>query len=142
MAIGRSNSGTAADPWQVANDSPCSLLEVATVWDKNNSSTCGHTLPLDKLMDRIHADCLTCPVCQQSFAIVRDGAVGNPSYPTVTLKYGKLIYEVSLPSSKKGNNNSWWLFSLGSSHDDKEETAQARIAHVLGLQLNEMKVRT
>jgi hypothetical protein len=154
--INMTTTTTEVDPWHV--DSSSSLLDLAAVFDKESTS-CGHTLPLKPLIDRIHetessthtsssSTLHTCPFCGHSIAIVRDKAALDPASETVCVKYGKLIYELTVSTStlptllfSKEERPSWWtIFNANEANSAQSTTAQARIAQVLGLQQNEMKV--
>ena len=141
--------------WNMDSQSSTSLLDVALVFDKDSNS-CGHRLSLSQLIvDRIvgpstqqQHGAATCPVCELPITLVRDEAALDPASQTVTFKYGKLTYELTVPDETSESHHdqsspTFWFLPFASSTDKTTHfnTVQARIAHALGLNMSDMKVR-
>ncbi|GKY91035.1 hypothetical protein MPSEU_000076300 [Mayamaea pseudoterrestris] len=130
---------------QVESLSMLSPFDIALVYDKDGQ-TCGHRLAFEELLDRCrsHAShgAVTCPTCELAIAMVRDEAALDPASQTVTLKHGRLTYELTLPDegAKPNSHASSWLHMGSSSGASAPKTVQARIAQALGLNAADMKI--
>ena len=132
----------------IMESSSTSLLDVAFVYDKDSNS-CDHKVSLSSLVGNRNRQSTqhgpaTCPVCKLPIALVRDQAALDPASQTVSFKYGKLTYELSLPDEASESNHksssTLWLLPFASTKKTPN-TVQARIAHALGLNMSDMKVR-
>ena len=135
-------------------DAPEYPFETAILYDSfQNPVKCAHAVPLDNMVRRLYErkSSPTCPCCQRSVAFIVDGCVEKKNYQTVTFKHGKQIYRLSVPPSPEWQRmvqhrelQSWWekpvrfaLSFLPNAAAPLEFTAQARIAQVLGLDLQQ-----
>lgn len=110
------------------------LLRTARLFDSSEHKKCGHAVPLDLMVERIHQRSPSCPVCGATVAFVVDGVDGDSSANHVAFKYGKQVYRLTVPPPN--------LFQRYLPYKILDPpTAQARIAQVLDFDLqNGMKI--
>lgn len=147
-SVGESSDGSSWDPPKQ------DLFNTAILYDSfRDPVKCGHTIALDRWIDFVQGSPsarIACPICGAAVLYVEDGMVSKKeSNSFVTLKYGKLIYRLSVPTSgsstKLANDEAASLFwlslrNLFSANPfqpiRRQETVQDRIAAVLGFKSN------
>lgn len=106
---------------------------------------CGHWAPLSEMVERMHRQgfALECPDCGESVSFIKDSGVTNksPQDETVTFKFGKVVYCLSVPGG--ANTTPIGMFERILQRfcvRPYRSTAQARIADALQLDSLSMKI--
>ncbi len=106
---------------------------------------CGHWAPLAEMVDQMHRQgfSLKCPHCDESVSFIKDSVVAkkNPEDETVTFKFGKTVYCLSVTGGANTAPLGWLDWCLQRLHIRPYRiTAQARIADALRLDSSSMKI--
>lgn len=109
------------------------------------TSQCGHWAPLSEMVDQMHRQgfSLECPHCGEAVSFISDSGVTNknPQDETVTFKFGKVVYSLSVPGGANSTPMGWVERILRRfCIRQYRTTAQARIADALGLDAKSMKI--
>jgi hypothetical protein len=131
--------------WQVSAHNEDDLWNTAVVYDSVRCpAQCGCTLPLHRLVQVL--PCTDCPKCHQhALVLVQDVKVVTHKDRVVSFSYSRLVFQLSVPSPP--NDIPWWMYLPPWSDmlqaKEMQGTAQARIAHVLDMDLHHgLKVGT
>jgi hypothetical protein len=109
------------------------------------TSQCGHWARLSEMVDQMHRQgfSLECPHCGDSVSYIKDSGVANKNQEdeTVTFKFGKVVYCLSIPGGANTSPIGWMerLFQRLRVCQPRV-TAQARIAEALQLDRKSMKI--
>ncbi len=106
---------------------------------------CGHWAPLTEMVDQMHRQgfSLKCPHCGESVLFIKDSSASKKSLEdeTVTFKFGKIVFLLSVPGGANTAPMGWLERGLQLLHIRPYRfTAQARIADALQLDVSSMKI--
>ena len=109
------------------------LTQTLVLYDSEKRSQCGHTVPLRRMIQRIHQRSTNCPICGTNVLYLCELSCidNNDSARVVEFKYGKQTFRVAVPSPSFWPGWLPWI---------EPPTAQGRIAQVLQLDLPHMKI--
>jgi hypothetical protein len=150
------DSNTSLPQEQVPSADLCVLAESYL-----NPTVCGHSIPIKHWM--LASATHRCPICHHPVTYIADGVAAamlvsredskaqlfRNSEALVYFKYGKLTYHLSVPCSNPVQGVSflqswsgWWtnLYSWNLQGVVSPNTAQQRVASVLGISLPHLKV--
>ena len=141
---------------------PKDPLATAIVYNSyKNPEQCGPPLPLNRVVRYLHSsssssdgnherkDHNRLPLGQVPIAYVEDGLVSEKKHPTVTFKFGKIVYRLSVPDQGREPSSPsvfltplWmkWMPILGV-YSSSSCLEQKRIAQALEMHDQSMKVR-